>query len=307
MHSLLKENIMREKGFKEDSTKGKARMIPVNYKGDVIVQAWLDARKLLVLSRWLDKGGYNTQNLSNIIKFTVDEIVEQLISSGMEQKVEYTKDARTLLEDKYRCDLNPSGRGERNMVHNMRLDDIRKGNAYENEKGQIPASSTVEKDARSATEKALEEYRRMEKEGFPSDKKREAEGHEEAMEEYFKEHKVDEDGIVIVKTKSREENIEAGRIRAAEIARDNAEEAEAKAKAKKDRKDEKARKKEQVALDAMSVEYEERKKALAEANDKGNEYKPRSDEEVAEMNRKIDEEDAKLYAMDMSGPKPKDD
>ena len=289
---------MRKKGFKEDSTKGKARMIPVNYKGDVIVQVWLDARKLLVLSRWLDKGGYVTKNLSNILKFTVDEVVEQLISAGIEQKVEYTKDARTLLEGKYRCDLNPSGRGERNMAHNMRLDDIRKGNAYENEKGQIPANNTIEKEARNITEEGMEVWKRMEKEGFPSDKRREVEGHEEAMKDYFKEHKVDKDGVIIMPGNSREENIAKGKARAAEIAKDNEAEALAKVKAKEERKAKKAKKKEEAELEAMRIEYEKKKKAFDKANDKGSAYKPMSEEAAANEIDEIAKRDKELAEMD---------
>jgi len=121
--------------MREDSTKGKARIMPVNYKGDVLVQAWIDARKLAVLSIWLDKG-YETKHLSDLIKFTVDELVSQLVETGIVEKIEFSKDARDLLMMKYRAQLNPGGRGERNALHNLHLDELRRGNVYRDERSK---------------------------------------------------------------------------------------------------------------------------------------------------------------------------
>ena len=294
-HSNKEEEIMGQvKSYKEDSTKGRARILPVSYKGDALVQAWIDTRKLLVLDRWLNKGGYVTRFLSDLIKFTIDEVVEQLVSAGIEQKVEFTKDARELLIGKYRCALNPSGRGKRNLLHNTHMDEIRKDNAWKDEKGKVPASSSEEAKSRDTAAKWKEEYDRLEKEGFPSDKKREVEGHEEFIEEYKKKHKFDEDGVIIMPGNSREENIAKGEARAAEIAKDNEAEALAKVKAKEERKAKKAKKKEEAELEAMRIEYEKKKKAFDKANDKGSAYKPMSEEEAANELDEIAKRDKEL-------------
>ena len=111
----------------EDSTKGKADVNPKRYKGDVYTQAWMDARKLATLSIWLDDAGYRTRFLSEVVKFTIDMVLEHLIDSGNVKMIEFTEEARDILEAKYRTNLNPGGRGKRNVLHNMVLDDRRKG------------------------------------------------------------------------------------------------------------------------------------------------------------------------------------
>lgn len=111
----------------EDSTKGKANVNPKKYKGDVYTQAWMDARKLATLSIWLDDAGYRTRFLSEVVKFTIDMVLEHLIDSGNVKMIEFTEEARDILEAKYRTNLNPGGRGKRNVLHNMVLDDRRKG------------------------------------------------------------------------------------------------------------------------------------------------------------------------------------
>lgn len=111
---------------KEDSTKGKSFMRPITYKGDALVQVWVDSRQLAMLSEWLDGRGMNTRHLSEVLKFTIGTIVDKLLEEGIVNQIEYTTDARALLEAKYRVVLNPSGRGEKNLLHNMILDERRK-------------------------------------------------------------------------------------------------------------------------------------------------------------------------------------
>ena len=44
----------KEREYKEDSTRGSSLINPLNYKGDVLVQVWVDSRVLATLCRWLD-------------------------------------------------------------------------------------------------------------------------------------------------------------------------------------------------------------------------------------------------------------
>ncbi len=110
----------------EDSTKGNADLSPRVYKGDVYTQAWIDSRKLATLSIWLDEAGWKTRYLSEVVKFTLDMVLEHLVESGTVKMIEFTEEARDILEAKYRTNLNPGGRGKRNVLHNMVLDDKRK-------------------------------------------------------------------------------------------------------------------------------------------------------------------------------------
>ena len=113
------------KRYKEDSTRGKAIMAPVTYKPDALVQTWVDSRKLAMLSNWLDDSEWVTRNLSEVVRFTIDMVVDRLLMDGEVEKIELTGQAREILDRKYRANLNPGDRGKRNLLHNKILDDRR--------------------------------------------------------------------------------------------------------------------------------------------------------------------------------------
>ena len=111
---------MEERVVVEDSTKGKALMRPKTYKGDSFVQVWLDRRKLAALSVWLDKNEMKTRFMSDVVRMALDQIYEHLVNNGVVDEID-TVSATRILEGKYRVGLNPKGRGERNLLHNMIL------------------------------------------------------------------------------------------------------------------------------------------------------------------------------------------
>ena len=115
----------RRKEYKEDSTKGKAMLNPKTYKGDVLVQAWIDSRQLAMLSVWLDNNDRRTRYMSDIVKFTIEEVVRQLVDAEEVEKIELSSQGRLMLECKYRTQLNPGGRGKTNVLHNLVLDERR--------------------------------------------------------------------------------------------------------------------------------------------------------------------------------------
>ena len=47
----------------EDTTRGNSRIDPVNYKGDVLTQAWIDSRVLATLMIWMDGEGVRAMTL----------------------------------------------------------------------------------------------------------------------------------------------------------------------------------------------------------------------------------------------------
>jgi len=106
--------------YVEDTTKGKSVMSPRSYKSDVLVQVWLNSRKLDLLSRWLDKDGPTTRFLSEVVRQSLDAVVELLEDNGWEMRS--TVESREMLERKYKANLNPRGKGEKNKLHNMILD-----------------------------------------------------------------------------------------------------------------------------------------------------------------------------------------
>lgn len=116
----------RERGrrgeYREDCTDGQFSLLnPVRFKGDALVQVWIDSRELATISEWLDKGVSRTRFLSEVIKEAIHILCENIVENGEVKMIEDTREARTLLEDKYDINLNPNGRGEKNVFHNQIL------------------------------------------------------------------------------------------------------------------------------------------------------------------------------------------
>jgi uncharacterized membrane-anchored protein len=145
--------------YKEDETRGGSVLDPRNYKGDSLIQAWVDRRKIATLLRWLEQGGYVVIHMSDILKIAIDELVAGLVSQGLVDEVELTKDANLLL-DRFKASLNPGGRGLKNLHHNLLLDE-RRGRKRVDDIA-IPAKQDCELDEiKKKTEEAVQAYMEM--------------------------------------------------------------------------------------------------------------------------------------------------
>lgn len=116
----------RERGrrgeYREDCTYGKFSVLnPIRFKGDALVQVWVDSRELATISEWLDKGNYHTRFLSEVVKEGLSILCENIVNNNEIEMIEDTAEARMLLEEKYNINLNPNGRGEKNVYHNQIL------------------------------------------------------------------------------------------------------------------------------------------------------------------------------------------
>lgn len=124
----------RKGEYREDCTDGSLSVLnPVTFKGDALIQVWMDSRELATISEFLDKNGYRTRFMSEVVKEGLHILCEELVSYGEVNMVEDTAVARKMIEDKYGICLNPrtakskytgnrdSRRGEKNALHNMLL------------------------------------------------------------------------------------------------------------------------------------------------------------------------------------------
>ena len=112
--------------YKEDSTKGGSKVIPKNYKNDVMVQVWMESRKLATLSKWLEKEGRSPRFLSEVVRDPIDILVNYLVELGEIEMVDDTTVAREMLSRRYRVQLNVDEKGMRNAEHNIHLTEQRK-------------------------------------------------------------------------------------------------------------------------------------------------------------------------------------
>ena len=113
--------------YVQDSTKGAALLSnPKTYKRDVLVQVWMQSRHLATLLNWLESNGRRVRFRSEIVQFTVEEIVKHLRDSKVCDIVEFADEARETLKDRFGVESNPKHRGEKNALHNIMLDDKRR-------------------------------------------------------------------------------------------------------------------------------------------------------------------------------------
>ena len=115
----------REKEYKVDSTKGNSLINPLNYKGDVLVQVWVDSRLLATLCRWMDGKGTYPRFLSHVVKRPLEVLTGFLVDNGEVEIVDDTAAARRMLESRFGLELNKGGRGGKNVLHNLTLSDRR--------------------------------------------------------------------------------------------------------------------------------------------------------------------------------------
>ena len=112
---------MGDSDYKEDSTKGNSLIDPENYKGDALVQVWIDSRVLATLDRWLESCGSYPRFLSEVVRKPLDSLAAHLVDTGQVEIVDDTNQARSILEKKYRVNLNKGNKGKKNLLHNQVL------------------------------------------------------------------------------------------------------------------------------------------------------------------------------------------
>jgi len=102
-------------------TRGKSMGPPTSYKGDTLVQAWLDARVLATLCKWLEDNEIEVKYLSHVVKEVLEIVADKLVEEGKASKLSTTM-SRTYLEHKFKVNLNRGGRGKKNLLNNILLD-----------------------------------------------------------------------------------------------------------------------------------------------------------------------------------------
>ena len=113
--------MIKEKDYKVDSTRGKSLINPLNYKGDVLVQVWMDSRVLATLCRWLDNSEFHSRFMSQVVRRPLEVLAESMVANGEVEIVDDTAEARSMLERRFGVDLNRGGRGTKNLQHNVTL------------------------------------------------------------------------------------------------------------------------------------------------------------------------------------------
>lgn len=107
--------------YKVDSTKGGSLINPISYKGDVMVQVWMDSRVLATLCKWLEKEGEYPRFLSHVVRLPLEMLADHFVEKGEVEMVDDTLEARILLEGRFHVSLNKGKKGMKNLMHNVTL------------------------------------------------------------------------------------------------------------------------------------------------------------------------------------------
>ncbi len=126
--------------YKVDSTRGNSMINPLNYKGDVLVQVWVDSRVLATLYKWLDNQGVYVRYMSQVVRRPLEVLASFLVDNDEVEMVDDTTEARNILHKKFGIDLNRGGRGLKNAMHNTVL------SARRGELGERVKSKTFDAD-----------------------------------------------------------------------------------------------------------------------------------------------------------------
>ena len=157
----------REKEYKADSTRGSSLINPMNYKGDVLVQVWVDSRVLATLCKWLDKAGFYSRFMSQVVRRPLEVVAETLVSNGEVEMVDDTAEARKMLERRFGVDLNRGGRGTKNVMHNVVLSNRREELSERiNADKRVDDVSRPRRHSNPITQAAIDKYKEL----YPEEK-----------------------------------------------------------------------------------------------------------------------------------------
>lgn len=156
----------RTEPYKEDSTDGKSVINPIRYKGDVLVQVWVDSRVLASLALWLEKSGKFPRFMSDVVRIPLYSMLDVLAEAGDAEMIDDTSEARKLLERWFRVNLNRGDKGMKNILHNQVLSDRRKDLAERISKVDSYKDVVIPARKRKADSKVVDEalrrYRELE-------------------------------------------------------------------------------------------------------------------------------------------------
>ncbi len=89
---------------------------------DSLIQVWLDRRYISTATRWMEENGIAPRFMSDVFKFMFESVVDNLVEDNQVNFVESTIDATEHLNDRFRNNLNPQGKGLKNLSKNLRIE-----------------------------------------------------------------------------------------------------------------------------------------------------------------------------------------
>ena len=102
----------------------------MNHKSDALIQVWLDRRYIAAAAKWLDKNNYPPNSLAELFRLVFQGAIDNLVLSG-ETEFMSTAEAMHFLDNRFKANLNPQGKGLSNLSKNLRLSPVPRSNQHE--------------------------------------------------------------------------------------------------------------------------------------------------------------------------------
>lgn len=100
------------------SNKGRSPLRPTRNERDAVVQAWVDRKDLATIGLYMETKGIRLVHMSDILGFCV-EVVRTIVLKANGKYVDNTSEASAFLNSRFKANLNPRGRGNKNLVSNL--------------------------------------------------------------------------------------------------------------------------------------------------------------------------------------------
>jgi len=113
---------------------------------DALIQVWLDRRYIATGARWMQENNLNPRFMSDVFKFVFESALDNLVKSKDVQFVESTVDATQFLNQIFKNNLNPKGKGLGNLSKNLQIEQA-DGFEFKNTENSIESEkSRIEKE-----------------------------------------------------------------------------------------------------------------------------------------------------------------
>ena len=97
------------------------------YKNDTQVQVALESRLLAQLTIWMESKGIQPKFLSQVVRTSLEYLLEVLQEVGDVRGDISTDEARQVLTSRFDVNLNNKGRGFKNLLHNQMVSEAVRG------------------------------------------------------------------------------------------------------------------------------------------------------------------------------------
>lgn len=136
------------------SNRGKSALKPTRNERDSLVQCWVNRKDLATIGLYMESKGVKIHHMADILTFSI-ETVRSIVLKANGTYVDSTEKATAYLSDRFKVNLNPGGRGQKNLITNLLLES---GVTDDDIAPVVPSPTLSVADVAALKQKAREEF-----------------------------------------------------------------------------------------------------------------------------------------------------